>query len=132
MNFQIQSWPTPEIFAKLFKKGFTKTFTTGITPWTNLNSATHGFGSVPTAGGAFLVCISADAGYSVGDRIDSDAIFNGDQAVSATAFMMNVTQLNLYTDDITNSMIVTAKAGGSGSVTLDPTKWDVFMWAFQF
>lgn len=131
--FQLQAWPSPEIFAKILK-GFTKTFVSSPQSWTNLASALHGFGSAPSAFGAYLVCIAPDAtpGYAINDRLDPNTIFNNDSGVPACQLMANLTQLNLYTLDVTAAMSVTAKAGGAGAPAITPNDYLVVFWAIQF
>ena len=83
-------------------------------------SAAHGAGGYPILVQFSLQCVSADAGFSVGDRIQSIQFEQANSNANGFTGYYNTTNAGFYTDD---SIVV---VGPSGNLSLDHTKWRVY------
>lgn len=79
-------------------------------------SFTHGFAARPRHVGLFIVCISADQGYAVGDKV-----LVGNNAAATIA--VNLTTCKVTA--VTVPSVVNPGTNVAGAV--DPTKWDWFV-----
>lgn len=133
MNFQIQSWPSPEIFIAALRKAFTKTFFSTPQVWTNNVVVPHGFGSRPSCSGAFIDCIVAEGGYNAGDFVNAADVTDINSTTPACAIMQNSANLVLNTTDtVTGGNLAVVVNGGGTPFTITAGNWRITFWAIQF
>lgn len=89
----------------------------------------HGMSSTPDQAGGYIQCTSADAGYSVGDRmyLPIDGIISsGGGRFSHLVVVADATNVTALQDD---NITITNKAPASGQTTIDATKWELYLTA---
>jgi hypothetical protein len=103
--------------------------TTSITPLPATNTGivvTHTLGVIPAIAILELVCLTADAGYAVGDVVQNSALFNGSNSVSAPLIInKNTTSVGCFIPT-SNLLAIAHKTTGA---ILAAT---VASWAYRF
>lgn len=95
-----------------------------------VQSVAHGLSSTPTNVKLILVANATDNGYASGDRVDGSYVWgnNGGSFRVPVSVYADATYVYASWDNPSTSYQIVPKSGGN-SAAIDPTKWNVYLYA---
>ena len=95
-----------------------------------VQSVAHGLSAIPTNIKLILVANASDNGYASGDRVDASHLWGNNSGSYRTPVSVYADATNVYASwDFPSTSYQIVPKGGGNSAAIDPTKWNVFLFA---